>query len=61
MGEKKGESPLYQGKGVGKAIGVERKTPISSKERGLAQGGGISYPYFLNELLEIAGGIVQRD
>ena len=48
---KKGESQLYQGEGVGKVSRLERKTPISSGERDFAQGDGTSYPYICNELL----------
>ena len=44
---------------MGKASRLERKAPISSGERDFAQGGGTSYPYIRNELLQIADGFVQ--
>ena len=44
---------------MGKALRLERKAPISSGEKDFAQGGDTSYPYILNELLQIGGGFVQ--
>ena len=54
---KKGESQLYQGEGVGKVSRLERKAPISSGERDFAQGDGTSYPYIAMSCFELPVGL----
>ena len=46
---------------MGKTLRLEGKASISSRKRSVTKGSGSSYPYFCNELLQIAGGFVQRD
>ena len=46
---------------MGEASRVEGETFISSGERSLTKSNGSSDPYICNDLLQIAGGFVQRD